>query len=243
MAAAAVVMSELRHDFPGTAELLPTNSRRSRLSRDFVPSESDPSAVAPEIATTPAAAAASTLSDDTVREYGHLLQMDTKNFSEKQKALFERIVERVARLSATVENSTVTEGAESEGRATKNRLKKNSQKTVSVTPRPTKHTTTAAADSTMTKVTTIKAKPSVTIQTTDVVNKVHSKLQAAAAAAAAAAAKTNVTEVIFGNITTSSIVDSLSADTVPREDIYAKRPLAATAATAAIADTNKVKVS
>lgn len=266
-----ISVAELRHDFAGTAELLPAgNSRRSRLSPEFIPSETDPTSQVRQDETTPAAAH-STLSDDTVREYGHLLQMDTKNFSEKQKALFERIVERVARLSSNngsgggggggQENATNAAANVNEGRGTKNRLKKNSLKTISVTPRPTKHTvasatTIAGSDSPMTKVTTmIKAKPSVTIQTTsaaDVVNKVHTKLQAAALAAAAAAARNNVTEVIFGNITTSSIVDSLSADNnVPREDIYVvKRPAATVAAVAAAAataassiDSTKVKVS
>lgn len=76
--------------FPGTAQLISV-PRRNRANRDF------------ERATNLAA----------IREYNDLLNVDTRNFSENQKVLFNRIVERVARLGTTngqllhVSNSSV----------------------------------------------------------------------------------------------------------------------------------------
>lgn len=244
-------------DFPGTAELLPSNARRSRLSRDFVPSLSDPigtsssSTVPTTLEEEPVTTEKiSKLSDDTVREYGNLLQMDTKNFSEKQKALLERIVERVARLSGSAgvdTNGTTSEDQinENEGRGNKNRLKKNSLKSSSQVKLD------SIVPATENVKVTIKASAGKPLIVVPVIadlkaasNKQRHKLHAASVAAVNANGgqkAQNVTEVIFGNITTSSIVDSLSADNVAREDIYVKKRPASTAATAI--DATKVKVS
>lgn len=231
----------LKSDFMGTAELLPSDGiRRGRISRDFLPNRMDKSAK---------------LSEDTVREYGHLLQMDTKNFSEQQKALLERIVERVARLSGSqmdTNDETPVVTGESEGRGNKNRLKKNSNK-IHTTPKPSAvdvPTTTFAPASVATE---SKLKNSDKVQTTVKINKtviptiggggstpqkpIGNKIQQNSIGSM----KANMTEVIFGNITTSSIVDSLSADNA-REDIYVNRRPGSTAATAII-DKNKIKVS
>lgn len=242
-------------DFPGTAELLPSNARRSRLSRDFVPSQSDPvgtsSAVPKPIEDEPVTTERiSKLSDDTVREYGNLLQMDTKNFSEKQKALLERIVERVARLSgsAGVEtNGTTSDDQvnENEGRGNKNRLKKNSLKSSSQTKLDS---TVPATENVKVTIKASAGKPLIVVPVIADLkaasNKQRHKIHAASVAAVngnGGQKAQNVTEVIFGNITTSSIVDSLSTDNVAREDIYVKKRPASTAATAI--DATKVKVS
>lgn len=241
-------------DFPGTAELLPSNARRSRLSRDFVPSASDPIGTSSTVPTTLEDAPATTekiskLSDDTVREYGNLLQMDTKNFSEKQKALLERIVERVARLSGSAgieTNGTASDepANENEGRGNKNRLKKNSLKSSSQAKLD------SSVPATENVKVTIKASAGKPLIVVPVIadlkaasNKQRHKLHAASVTAVNGNGQKaqNVTEVIFGNITTSSIVDSLSADNVAREDIYVKKRPASTAATAI--DATKVKVS
>lgn len=239
-------------DFPGTAELLPSNARRSRLSRDFVPSASDPVGTSSTVPTTLQEEQVTTekiskLSDDTVREYGNLLQMDTKNFSEKQKALLERIVERVARLSGSAgvdTNVTASDEQtnENEGRGNKNRLKKNTLKSSNQSKLD------SIVPATENVKVTIKASAGKPLIVVPVIadlkaasNKQRHKLHAATVAAVNGPKAQNVTEVIFGNITTSSIVDSLSTDNVAREDIYVKKRPASTAATAI--DASKVKVS
>lgn len=77
------------NSFPGTAQLISV-PRRNRANRDF------------ERATNLAA----------IREYNDLLNVDTRNFSENQKVLFNRIVERVARLG-TVNGHRVSNGSAS----------------------------------------------------------------------------------------------------------------------------------
>ncbi|KAJ6628666.1 hypothetical protein Bhyg_15849, partial [Pseudolycoriella hygida] len=165
--------------FMGTAELI-QSGRKSRLSRDFSSQHLDKSVK---------------LSDDTIREYGQLLQMDTKNFSDQQKVLLEKIVERVARLGGAnlkVDAANVTDINENEGRGNKNRLKKNSHsKNQSA---PTKAAIKHDQHDGNGKLTVKHNIPS----------------------------KANITEVMFGNISTSSIVDSLSADNA-REDIQLKK--------------------
>lgn len=205
--------------FLGTAELI-QSGRRSRLSREFPSPRFDKSGK---------------LSDDAIREYGQLLHMDTKNFSDQQKVLLEKIVERVARLGgANVKvdaPSNVTEPIESnenEGRGTKNRLKKNKNQSTAPTAKATikhdqhdgngkltvkHHTPAKLSDSPMIKM-------QVNVNNND------------------GAIKANVTDVMFGNITTSSIVDSLSSDNA-REDIQLKkRPVGA-----GIVDKTSIKVS
>lgn len=238
-------------NFMGTAELLPSDGvRRSRISRDFVPNRMEKKA---------------TLSEDTVREYGHLLQMDTTNFSEQQKALLEKIVERVARLSGALDDSTDDTPSsldnESQGRGNKSRGKKNSHKVAAQKQivasdleattntaetktliknehaKQTTATTIIASDSGKTTVkNSNKTTPIVAQKTTNTGN--HHKIKPNNSNGSM---KANMTEVYFGNITTSSIVDSLSADNA-REDIYVNRRPGSTAATA-IVDKNKIKVS
>lgn len=203
-----------RDGFSGTAELL-QSGRRSRLSRDFSTHRLDKSVK---------------LSDDTIREYGQLLQMDTKNFSDQQKVLLEKIVERVARLGgANVEVANVTTDAnENEGRGNKNRLKKNSHNKNQSAPtkaaiKHDQHDGNGKLTVKHTIPSKINDSPMIKMQ----VNINNND----------GAIKANVTDVMFGNITTSSIVDSLSSDNA-REDIQMKkRPVGP-----AVVDKTKVKV-
>ncbi len=206
-----------RDGFMGTAELL-QSGRKSRLSRDFSSQRFDKSVK---------------LSDETIREYGQLLQMDTKNFSDQQKVLLEKIVERVARLGGA-ENvpagaANVTEHIE--GRGNKNRLKKNSHnKNQSAAPakatiKHDQHDGNGKLTVKQNVPSKINVSPMIKVQVNN--NKNNND----------GAIKANVTEVMFGNITTSSIVDSLSTDNA-REDIQVKkRPVGA-----AVIDKTEVKV-
>lgn len=201
--------------FLGTAELL-QSGRKSRLSRDFPTQRFDKSVK---------------LSDDTIREYGQLLQMDTKNFSDQQKVLLEKIVERVARLGGAtvkVDAANVTDNNENEGRGNKNRLKKNSHnKNQSA---PTKATIKHDQHDGNGKLTVKHNIPSKINDSQMIKMQVNINNNDGAI-------KANVTDVMFGNITTSSIVDSLSSDNA-REDIQVKkRPVGP-----AVVDKTQVKV-
>lgn len=205
-----------RDGFLGTAELI-QSSRRSRLSRDFPSKRLDKSVK---------------LSDDTIREYGQLLQMDTKNFSDQQKVLLEKIVERVARLGgANVKvDANVTDNNENEGRGNKNRLKKNSHNKNQSTAAPTKTTIKHDQHDGNGKLTVKHNIPAKINDSQMIKMQVNINNNDGAI-------KANVTDVMFGNITTSSIVDSLSSDNA-REDIQIKkRPVGA-----AVVDKTKVKV-
>lgn len=205
--------------FMGTAELI-QSGRKSRLSRDFPSQRFDKSVK---------------LSDETIREYGQLLQMDTKNFSDQQKVLLEKIVERVARLGgANVKIdpsiSNVTDTNENEGRGNKNRLKKNSHNKNQSTPTKAaiKQHDQHDGNGKLTVKHNIPSKindsPMIKMQVNNNNNN-------------DGAIKANVTDVMFGNITTSSIVDSLSSDNA-REDIQIKkRPVGA-----GVVDKTNVKV-
>lgn len=201
--------------FLGTAELI-QSGRKSRISRDFPNQRFDKSVK---------------LSDETIREYGQLLQMDTKNFSDQQKVLLEKIVERVARLGGThinVDSVNGTDNNDNEGRGNKNRLKKNSHNKNQSTPTKAaiKHDHDGNGKLTVKHNIPAKINDSQMISNKMQVNNNND-----------GAIKANVTDVMFGNITTSSIVDSLSADNA-REDIYVKkRPVGP-----AVVDKTKVKV-
>lgn len=203
--------------FLGTAELL-QSGRRSRLSRDFSSQRFDKSVK---------------LSDETIREYGQLLEMDTKNFSDQQKVLLEKIVERVARLgggNAKVDAANVTDNNGNEGRGNKIRLKKNSHnKNQSAPTRAAiKHDQQHDGNGKL----TVKHNIPLKINDSPMI-----KMQVNINNNNDGAIKANVTDVMFGNITTSSIVDSLSSDNA-REDIQMKkRPVGA-----AVVDKTKVKV-
>lgn len=200
--------------FLGTAELV-QSGRKSRISRDFSSQRFDKSVK---------------LSDETIREYGQLLQMDTKNFSDQQKVLLEKIVERVARLGGAnikVDSANVTKTNENEGRGNKNRLKKNSHnKNQSA---PTKAAIKHDQHDANGKLTVKHNIPPKINDSQMIKMQVNNNNDGAI--------KANVTDVMFGNITTSSIVDSLSSDNA-REDIeMKKRPVGP-----AVIDKTKVKV-
>lgn len=211
------------------------------------------------------------LTEETYREYEHLLKMDTKNFSDKQKQLFDQIVERVARLSGSTDIPTTDAPAADpeigESRGSKQRLTK-ARITTTVTPSSASTSTknkysSSSSSSSASTSTTTKTKPStISIKTHQTASTsgvttipveiakpfshkfkpMHTNINPVSSSAATKVG--NVTEVIFGNITTTSIVDSLSND--GREDIFSgkKRP-ATTAAAATVqttAETNKNKV-
>lgn len=260
--------SDYGYGFMGTAELVPNNVRKSRLSRDFSHEKSSESISS-------SSSSSDKLSDDTLHEYGQLLKMDTKNFSQQQKALLERIVERVARLSDSTGESNTTaniedymdstddaeDNNENEGRGTKNRKKKNKISVVATTtseqPPQTKsfnHESIGNSKQQVVKIVQNNNKHTgnrtKAEQPHSTVNNVNKKGHQNSLNSAVK--PTNVTEVFFGNITTTSIVDSLSDDNTEREDIFGnKRPASTAAAIAAIAaaaasaatDKNKVKVS
>lgn len=282
-----------KNDFVGTAVLMP-NARRSRLSRDFVTAIADGSeallpsvsaatvtvatpttsrtesgqTVLPQDDSRPTVAEQQPLTDETYREYEHLLQMDTKNFSDKQKQLFDQIVERVARLSGGSDSPTtdpvdpeVGESRGSKQRLTKARLTSTSSPSSSAsasTASKTKYASSpflASTSTTKSKPASIAIKsnqpPASSLTTTTSAEPpkfskfkpLHTNINPVSSSAATKVG--NVTEVIFGNITTTSIVDSLSNDN-GREDIFGKKRPATTAAAATVqttADTNKNKVS
>lgn len=212
------------------------------------------------------------LTEETYREYEHLLKMDTKNFNEKQKQLFEQIVERVARLSGSTDQPTtvnvdpeIGESRGSKQRLTKARLTTTSSPSSATTPTKNKYssssTSTSTATTTKTKPFPITIKthqtaasaPGVTAIPAEVAKPFAHKFKPlqtniSPVSSSAATKVGNVTEVIFGNITTTSIVDSLSNDNGGREDILSgkKRPAttmaAATVQTTAETNKNKVRV-
>lgn len=208
------------------------------------------------------------LTDEMYREYEYLLKMDTKNFNDKQKQLFEQIVERVARLGGSTDSPTTdyVESEVGESRGSKQRLTK-ARFTTTATPSSatsiTKNKHSSSSSSTSTATTT-KSKPStITVKTHQTAAAPSATTVPAELAkpfahkfkplqtnispvgSSAATKVGNVTEVIFGNITTTSIVDSLSNDN-GRDDIFSgkKRPptTAAAATVQTTADTNKNKV-
>lgn len=183
------------------------------------------------------------------RELGDLLHMDTKKFTEQQKQLFKTIVERVARVSNAAKEATeqygiigggaadagniipvnVEEGRDSKVRQTKVRLA-----TTTVGGKPSTATTHKHSTATTT---TVRGRPAVKPTAAPVADVGHSSTTVAAGEknkyklivnsnlgrpASSAPTKTdNYTEVIFGNITTTSIVDSLSNDN-SRETLLSK---------------------
>lgn len=187
---------------------------------------------------------------DTLRKYGRIFKMDTKYLTPQQRALLERIVDRVARLGGNLElsdnitpvNKTQPEESvenENEGRArTRNNRKKSGKKSGTQPPKssestdpPSSETETSAASTvpitgTTTSVKAMKrttagviAHPTKTIAASATkvgkskVTQTHNLTQL----------KSNSTNMELGNITTTSIVDSLSKDNA-RENVYNRRP-------------------
>lgn len=275
--------------------------RRARVGRDFAApvADSDAAAAAAITATQPSPAAAAADSEDgsavvaatasTVpgRELGDLLHMDTNKFSEKQKQLFKKIVERVARVSiaaseqqqqqqmllqqanaeaATVhddiapaanddaaaaadnedddEEETVALLPIEEGRDSKTRQTKvKYTPPVQISGKPGGKPTVNGGVATTVKVRQPAGRP--TVSPDGGLDKHKYKLIVNTninRPASSVATKTdNYTEVIFGNITTTSIVDSLQASEQQRDTVVTKnnkkRPPTTAAAMAAAEST------
>lgn len=231
--------------FYGTAELV-KNGRRSRLLSDFVEGGGAPApqSSAPVPASKPRLNAQQKngetrqqSTDRMLKNYGNIFQMETKNLTEKQRTLLERIVERVARLGGSLEPENevpLDQDNQSESRARhRNRnVRKNTPKIdegsqldpISADPADPMTTTKAVKRTTA----GIMAHP------TKPVSSSTTKVGKSKVTQASNQLRPNSTEVVFGNITTTSIVDSLSKDNA-REDVYNRRPI--------IAEKANVKVS
>lgn len=247
--------------FYGTVELV-KNGRRSRLLSDFVDGASTSVAPSPAVTEPPQDAipkapivASSKIRTQTtermLKNYGNIFQLDPKNLTDKQRVLLERIVERVARLGGSLEpENTVPsvgqdqEQVESRARHRNRNVRKNQPKVAQDEPRSesTAHTVTAAgldasasAPASTTK--TIKRTTvGVIAHPTKAVSSSTTKIGKSKVTQASAYSqlRPNATEIVMGNITTTSIVDSLSKDNA-REDLYNRRPI--------IAEKANVKVS
>lgn len=86
--------------FPGTVELIENNYRKSRVNRDFGSDTNSPSNPI-QYHRSADRSSRKRHNSKTNSQYDQLLQIDTKNLSEQQKDLLERIVERVARLGGS----------------------------------------------------------------------------------------------------------------------------------------------
>lgn len=262
---------------PNTVTVVEAQTTPSLNNRDIAAAAATTNAVPLMDASKPndwAVADGQPLTDETYREYEHLLKMDTKNFSEKQKQLFDQIVERVARLSGSSTDTPTTVNVDpeiGESRGTKQRLTKarttSSPSSTSTTSNKHKHPSTSSSSVSSMSIGT-KTKPSspITIKThqtasalsvtampsSELLTKPFAhkfkplQTNISPVSSSAATKVGNVTEVIFGNITTTSIVDSLSNDN-GHDDIFSgkKRPstTAAAATVQTTAETNKNKVS
>lgn len=217
------------NEFLGTAELVKQSPRRSRLLSNFVDGKSETlTSEAPKTVSNtaiyednPVEEVTKTFksSEGTIKNYGKIFQMDTQNLTDKQRVLLERIVERVARLGGNIEQEKTEDSEnlnESRARARHRNVRKNNGKTENISTTKTIKRTTAGVmvhpTKSVSSSTTKVGKSKVTLS-----NTVHQL-------------KPNATEVVFGNITTSSIVDSLSAkdtnnnNNIAREEVYARRP-------------------
>lgn len=226
-----------QNDFYGTVELVKHAPRRSRLLSDFVVGDRVPKSI-------PLSAAESTASPsltstsiedalaqsqpvrptiDTLKRYARIFKMDTKNLTEQQRILLERIVERVARLGGSLEDIDNVETSEAndivgdEGRARQRNVRKNANKksktdeqthiSIETTqPTPTAPTSTKTIKRASAGIIAHKAKGG------------KSKVTQANEMT-----MSNVTAVDLGNITTTSIVNILSTDNA-RENVFARRP-------------------
>lgn len=198
-----------------------------------------------------------------LKNYGNIFQLDPKNLTDKQRVLLERIVERMARfggsLDGAVESSPAptTPGAadansdpsESRARHRNRNVRKNQPKVVAPEPQeqPQQRSEASVPDVQL----TIHSDSSSTIATTKAAKRTSAGVMSHPTKAVSSSTtkvgkskvtqastysqlRPNATEVVLGNITTTSIVDSLSKDHA-REDLYNRRPI--------IAEKANVKVS
>lgn len=227
-----------QNDFYGTVELVKHTPRRSRLLSDFVVGERMPKSIPLSVQSTASTSQTTSNDDsstpspirptiDTLKRYARIFKMDTKNLTEQQRILLERIVERVARLGGSLEDIENVEASEandimgSEGRARQRNVRKNAanKKTktddnnhISIEPAPPTQPPPTAPTSTK----TIKRASAGIIAH-------KSKGGKSKVTQANDMTMTNVTAVDLGNITTTSIVNILSTDNA-RENLFARRP-------------------
>lgn len=232
-------------EFYGTVELVKNAPRRSRLLSDFVNNERMPKLAAAEVASeappnpsqltpstiqtlltddgasvTPAAARPTI---DTLKRYARIFKMDTKNLTDQQRVLLERIVERVARLGGSlddIENAATSEANDvvsNEGRARQRNVRKNTGKKTKGDE--TKHITIEMTQATPTQPTSMKA---IKRATAGIIAH-KAKGGKSKVTQANEMTMSNVTAVDLGNITTTSIVNILSTDNA-RENVFARRP-------------------
>lgn len=229
-----------QNDFYGTVELVKHAPRRSRLLSDFVVGERVPKSIPLSAPSTPSTSQTTTTTTttsnddetsaapvrptiDTLKRYARIFKMDTKNLTEQQRILLERIVERVARLGGSLEDIENVEGAEandiigSEGRARHRNVRKNTSKK------------SKTDDNNHITIETTQPTPNVPAST-----KTTKRATAGIIAQKAKGGKSKVTQanemtmlnetaVDLGNITTTSIVNILSTDNA-RENVFARRP-------------------
>lgn len=261
----------------GTVELVKHN-RRSRLLSDFVDGSTTAGRSVPPVQSAPAvpasplnmpvprspapqANAAATgrnpripSTERMLQNYGNIFQMDTKNLTDKQRTLLERIVERVARLGGSLEpeNDVPTDDDnlnESRARHRNRNVRKNVAKSSvpAAVAAPAVGTNEAkdlnlsqlsstTAGSTTTTKTIKRTTAGIIAHPTKPVSSSTTKVGKSKVTQASSfnQLRPNSTEVVLGNITTTSIVDSLSKDNA-REDLYNRRPV--------IAEKANVKVS
>lgn len=149
--------------------------------------------------------------------------MDTKNLTDQQRVLLERIVERVARLGGSlddIENAATSEANDvvsNEGRARQRNVRKNTSKKTKGDE--TKHITIEMTQATPTQPTSMKA---IKRATAGIIAH-KAKGGKSKVTQANEMTMSNVTAVDLGNITTTSIVNILSTDNA-RENVFARRP-------------------
>lgn len=189
---------------------------------------------------------------DTLRKYGKIFKMDTKYLTPQQRSLLERIVDRVARLGGNLElsdnitsvnrtqaNETVDNESEGRARARNNRKKSgkksnNASKSSESTDESGTEAETSAASSASTVPFTATASSVKAMKRTTAGIIAHPTKTVGASATKVGKSKvtqthnltqlkSNSTNMELGNITTTSIVDSLSKDNA-RENVYNRRP-------------------
>lgn len=220
--------------FYGTAELV-KNGRRSRLLSDFVEGGGAP---APQPAPVPASKPRLNMqqqdsetrqqsTERMLKNYGNIFQMDTKNLTEKQRTLLERIVERVARLGGSLEPENEVQldqdnQSESRARHRNRNVRKNTPK---IDEGSQLDPVALAADSTTSTKAVKRTTAGIMAHPTKPVSSSTTKVGKSKVTQSSNfnQLRPNSTEVVFGNITTTSIVDSLSKDNA-REDVYNRRP-------------------
>lgn len=232
--------------FFGTVELV-KHSRRSRLLSDFVdgsgsaavPSHFKPmppvqaQRSAPPVYSAPPAEAVrgprQQSTERMLKNYGNIFQMDTKNLTDKQRVLLERIVERVARLGGSLEPENEIQddgsnGNESRSRQRNRNVRKNAVKVAPAAPASTS-ASSSSVDPIATTKTVMRTTAGVISHPTKPVSSSTTKVGKSKVTQVSNLhqLRPNSTEVVLGNITTSSIVDSLSKDNA-REDVYGRRP-------------------